>query len=509
MNETFAPPCPRCGGVAGGRPCLCDTARVEETTAAGLVTVRPEGFHPGDAAAPATQVEQTHVSALLLDSPDDPAARLGADLGGRYRLDAVLGQGGFGTVYRATHRAIDEPVAIKFLRPELAQSPELRARLRREAKALARLRHPNIVAVLDYDEDRGAPYLVMELVDGVTLESQLLVEGRTLPLARVAAIFDALLEGLGAAHAAGVVHRDMKPANVLLTADDGVKILDFGIALMAGPDGDPRLTATGVVQGTPLYMSPEQCRARPVGPRADIYSVGVMLFAALTGETPFYSDSATDLMVKHIFLEPPPLRERGVRPQLPPALEALVRRTLAKSPEDRPDAAALRGELAAAFAGRDEVTRDHRNQDERRRSGDLSRSERALTPAPLAPAAGQAMADDECVALWDLPDARAEALSAALAVHGMRAASTRAAPGAALAGRRVRAVVLGPRGAAARTAELRADPATVRLPILIVDLEDVTHTPELIRAGASDVGLAQIGDEALCAKLRRMLRRGR
>jgi len=511
MKETrVTPPCARCGGnTLGGRPCICDTAKLGETVPRLLVTARPDGAHPGDAATPATQVEQTIASQLPLVAHGDPAARLGQQLGGRYRLDAILGQGGFGTVYRATHLAIDEPVAVKFLRAELAMHHELRARLRREAKALARLRHPNIVAVLDYDEHGDAPYIVMELVRGVTLESQILIDGHTLPLARLAAIFDALLQGLEAAHAAAIVHRDMKPENVLLLADGGVKILDFGIALMAERDGDARLTATGVIQGTPLYMAPEQCRGREVGPRADIYSVGVMLFSALTGEAPFSGDSATDLMVKHMFVDPPPLHDRGVRPQVSPAIEAVVRRALAKQPELRPDATTLRHELAAAFAGSDELSRDHHNQAQRRHATHLSRSERGLTPAPAPLAGGEALPDDECVALWDLPADRREALTAALAVHGLHPAWQLETPGPELDGRRVRAVVIDERDASSKTRRLRADPTTARVPILVIDLADVARTPDLIRAGASDVGLAQIGDEALCAKLRRMIRRGR
>lgn len=499
MNDTLVDStCRRCGALL--ERCHCDTAQLGDR----LPTLHPDGGGERDVAMPATHVDDS--SAVERDE-DDPAARLGEHVGGRYRLDAILGHGGFGTVYRATHLAIDEPVAVKFLHPELARSPTLRARLRREAKALARLRHPHIVAVLDYDEQGDAPYIVMELVHGVTLESQLLVDGHPLPLPRVAAIFDALLQGLGAAHAAAIVHRDMKPDNVLLLADGGVKLLDFGIALMT--DGDARLTATGVIQGTPRFMSPEQCRGREIGPRSDVYSVGVMLFCALTGEAPFTGESATDLMVKHMFVDPPPLAERGVRPRVPPAIEAVVRRALAKQPDQRPDIAGLRQELAAAFAGTDPVSSEQREQARRREGTQLSRGERGLTPANRALAGGDSMPSDECVALWDLTAERGEALSAALAVHGMHTARPREMPGAELEGRRVRAVVLDARDAVERTCRLRAAPATARVPILVVDLAEVGQTPGLIRAGASDVGLAQIGDEALCAKLRRMIRRGR
>jgi tRNA A-37 threonylcarbamoyl transferase component Bud32 len=500
MNDTLADStCRRCRAPL--HLCHCDTAQFGNLRP----TLHPDGAGSRDAAMPATHIDD---SLAAEHDEDDPAARLGEQVGGRYRLDAVLGQGGFGTVYRATHLAIDEPVAIKFLHAELARHPDLRARLRREAKALARLRHANIVAVLDYDEQGDAPYIVMELVPGVTLESQLLVDGHTLPLARLAVIFDALLQGLEAAHAAGIVHRDMKPENVLLLADGGVKLLDFGIALMA--DGDARLTATGVIQGTPRFMSPEQCRGRgEIGPRSDVYSVGVMLFYALTGEPPFSGESATDLMVKHMFVDPPPLAERGVRPRVAPAIEAVVRGALAKQPDLRPDISALRQALAAAFAGTDPISREQRDQARRREGTQLARGERGLTPANRPLAGGEGMSGDECVALWDLSAARGDALSAALAVHGMHAARAREMPGAALAGRRVRVVVIDERDAVARTARLRADPTSARVPILVVDLADVTQTPDLIRAGASDVGLAQIGDEALCAKLRRMIRRGR
>ncbi|MBL9100049.1 MAG: serine/threonine protein kinase [Myxococcales bacterium] len=539
MKDTLqSPPCPRCGaphaagecptrtparGSAGGATAPAQTAGPGASragaTGEGLgdtlpslprATARPDARASGSGLA--SLPAEARREEVTLDSRssllDDRAERrIGQVIGGRYRIEAVIGTGGFGSVYRARQLSIDEPVAIKFLRSELARHSDLRARLRREAKALARLRHPNIVSVLDFDDRDDDPYIVMELVDGATLESQLVVDGKLLSLARLGVIFDQLLGALATAHAAEVVHRDLKPDNVLLLRDGGrVKVLDFGIALMREREDDVRLTATGAVQGTPLYMAPEQCRGRDVDAKADIYAVGGMLFAALTGVPPFTGDSGPELMMKHMFVEPPPLQECGQRPAVSPALEALVRRALAKRPELRPTAVELRDKLAQTLTGDDSVTFALRGQAERQRGP--SREERALPERPAALTGEPAMADDECVLLWGVEAPRAERLIAAMAANGLWGVRASQGPDGPV-GRRVRALVIGPEEVATRIAGLRSRPTTAKLPVLVIDVVDVAATPGLVRAGASDVGLAQVGDEALCAKLRRMIRRGR
>lgn len=449
-------------------------------------------------------------------------ARLGRVLGDKYRIEALIGEGGMGRVYRATHLSLGEPVVVKFLLAEWASRAELRARFRREAVVLARLRHPGIVAVHDFGEDEGSPYLVMELVDGVTLAS--LIDGEhAMPLARVGAVFEQILQVLQASHASGVVHRDMKPENVmLLDAGDGVdrvKVLDFGVAFIDDAEGGERLTQVGTVQGTPLYMSPEQCHGRDVGPPTDIYAVGAMLYEVLAGEPPFSGASTPELLAKQIYSNPPPMDERGRMQPVPPGVETVVRRALAKLAASRPTAEDLRSLLAGAIAGTDAVSRGHRAADERSRAAVQVRDARVLArvaPSQAATHSGPVVGatltvDAPRVLIWQLARARAERLRDALAVDGMEASLVRT--GAELTDIDValaKAIVLaaGPT-AASSVAALRASAAFSRLPVLVVDAGEEEDLPALIRAGASDVALAGSADGLVCRQLWRLIRRGR
>jgi len=264
---------------------------------------------------------------------DTQASLIGRALDERYVIDAEIGRGGLGCVYRATHQRLGKAVAIKLLHDRFGQEPSLRARFEREAKALATLDHPNIVLVTDYGIAEDAPYLVMELLEGETL-AQRLTRGPLAP-ADACALARPLLAALAFAHAHGVVHRDLKPANVFLQRQpDGserVKLLDFGLAKRTQTAGasDPTLTRRGDRLGTPAYMSPEQVGGDALDARSDVYSAGVIIFEMLAGQLPFEGELA-EQMRAHLVEPLPPLPAK-----VPLALDALVQRALAKKPAER------------------------------------------------------------------------------------------------------------------------------------------------------------------------------
>jgi len=261
----------------------------------------------------------------LEDFEHDPL--IGRELD-RYAILEVLGEGGMGRVYRAAHRVLSREYAIKVLFGDFAGEPRFKERFRREAQSVSRVRHPNIVAVEDFGQtDDGLMFIALELVHGEPLHRVLRAHG-PLPPPTAAAILRQLVLGLGAAHEAGFVHRDIKPENIMVTRDGAVKILDFGsVSLQAIPDRE-RLTVAGNIVGTPSYMAPEQSQDAPVGPAADLYSAGVVLFEMLTGELPFHGRTRAEILVKHI-AEPPP--------EAPPSagLERLVAALLEKQTHAR------------------------------------------------------------------------------------------------------------------------------------------------------------------------------
>ena len=247
---------------------------------------------------------------------------------GKYQVVRVLGRGGMGTVYEARDPDLQRTVALKTMTPGLAAAPDLKARFFREAEAAGGLRHPNIVTVYDVGEDRGQPYIAMELVKGVDLEA--IIQGRH-PLS-VEARIDILrqvCEGLGCAHQSGIVHRDVKPANIRVTAEGEVKIMDFGIAHLQSST----LTAGGQVLGTIQYMAPEQVEGLPSDHRADVFSVGAIAYELLAYRRPFDADSLTAVMFRIAREEP----DMSVLPPTAysPGLEAVVARALAKPVADR------------------------------------------------------------------------------------------------------------------------------------------------------------------------------
>ena len=256
-------------------------------------------------------------------------------LAGRYRLDEVVGRGGMSTVYRGTDLSLDRVVAVKVaLDPLVEQSPIYLARFTREAQSTAALSHPGVVTVYDAGADGPTRFIVMELVPGRSLADVLRDEGPLEP-ARAARIAEQVADALSAAHAAGIVHRDIKPGNIMVTPDGHVKVLDFGIARALNSH---TLTQTATVLGTSAYMSPEQALGQPADARSDIYSLGCVLYEMLTGEPPFTADVSAAVLHQHVRVAPKPARERN--PAIPPALDELVMQMLAKSPDDRPQTAA-------------------------------------------------------------------------------------------------------------------------------------------------------------------------
>ena len=264
-------------------------------------------------------------------------------LSGRYELGPRLGTGGMGEVFEAHDRKLGRRVAVKLLLPTVAD-PNARARFVREVQLAAALTHPNLVTVYDVGTEGTRPYFVMEVVDGRTLAAAL--RDGPLPIDEATRVADGMLAGLGAAHERGLVHRDVKPGNVLLGTNGAVKLTDFGIA-KAAHDATTALTATGQMVGTPSYLSPEQVGGEAVGPTTDVYASGVVLYEMLAGAPPFRGDSAIATALQHRQAPVPPLVER--RPDVPPALAQVVGRALEKDPAARfADADTMRGALAAS-----------------------------------------------------------------------------------------------------------------------------------------------------------------
>jgi serine/threonine-protein kinase len=266
----------------------------------------------------------------------------------RYELQSPLGRGGMAEVWRAWDSRLGRPVAVKILDQPGMADPSSIERFRREAQAVARIAHPNIVAAYDYGTHDGRPYLVMELVAGETLDA-LLARG-PLPVPEVVRILAQACAALDAAHRAGVVHRDIKPANLIITPDGTAKVLDFGIARLQDSATQAALTRPATVIGTSHYMAPEQAAGTTADPRTDLYAIGCVLYAALTGGPPFPGENPMGVLYQHLNTPPPPLRER--RPDVPPVLEQLVMQLLAKNPADRPaDAAEVRARLLGLSTG--------------------------------------------------------------------------------------------------------------------------------------------------------------
>ncbi len=290
-----------------------------------------------------------------VEAPESSDDLVGITLNNTYAVERLLGVGGMGRVYVAQHlRILQKRVAIKVLHDEFAGNAQVLARFQREAESAAAISHPNVVTVLDVDvTPRGMPYLVCEYLEGVDLAEHL-KEVKRLDVPDAVSITRQLCRGLAAAHARGVIHRDLKPPNVFLVGDFSkgaplhlfAKVLDFGLSRFHTAGGDQNLTKTGFIMGTPAYMAPEQARGQRVDHRADIYGLGTILYTVLTGRAPFQAETPQATILALLNSEPP--RPRSLVASIPPHLELIIERAMARNPDERyPDMAAFEQALDA------------------------------------------------------------------------------------------------------------------------------------------------------------------
>ncbi|MEP7120544.1 MAG: protein kinase [Byssovorax sp.] len=457
---------------------------------------------------------QTMISAAPIPGAKAEAGQI---LGGKYELVRLLGVGGMGSVWKATHLSLGVSVAVKTMHPHVAMQEEYVRRFGREAHAASLLSHPNVVRVLDFGEEGGVLYLVMEYLDGRSLGTWLDRLDVPPPLAEVGRILEMLLDAFAVAHAYGIVHRDLKPDNVFL-ADVGdhrvVKVLDFGLAHVDDArDAGPTLTQRDAVAGTPDYMSPEQCRSLVVSPSADLYSLGCLLTTLLQLRPPFAGGASIDTMAKHMFAKPPPLKRPEGSEPVPPLLEKLRLDLLAKVPERRPrDAAETKSRLLEALSAEATLARLPT------RKGEVALGERsARAPSwAAAPATPSAISlETKTIGVLRLPppveavgiDSSCETALAAqhIEIVTLSSAEEIAAAGVALVVLDVGTSIR--EGRAALEQIVRA----AKAPKVIVCAGRIgaDQLNELVAAGAADVARYPITPDGLARKIDRVLRRGR
>ena len=490
--------------------------------------VLPQDVAPGE-----TRISPTGAGAPSIEL-EDAIAHHGPTLGGRmlagkYQLGRVLGVGGMGTVYTGEHLALDVPVAIKIMHPSKEPNPDDVRRFRREARAASLLTHRNVVRVLDFGEDQGQLFIVMELLKGKPLNDWL---GRALPVPSLADVQDILsqvLDAFEAAHSLGIVHRDLKPENVFLMDEPGgkrvVKVVDFGLAHVADPrDTGPTLTREGIIAGTPHFMSPEQCRSLAVGPSTDLYAIGCLLTVMLQQKPLFDGRSTMDILMKQLFAPPPPLDRPAGTEAIPPLLERLRLDLLAKAPEKRPaDVAELRRRFVEALSPDASSQRLPTRKSEMPRSGRLDRdvweADSGLPTHRIQPVAQpEQTAQVGLVRLGAAENGVSQECLTGLAMHGVEVLELGAGePGKSEAGKGEPsalppAVILdADRDLDAACAWLSGRSAAAALSPAIVCVAELTTDGmrRLIAAGAADVIAYPVSPDVLWKKASRALRRKR
>ena len=423
----------------------------------------------------------------------------GSIIDGRYRITGVLGEGGVGTVYRAEQLNLKRTVALKVLAPRYAVEAEHKRRFEREARVAARLCHRAAVEIYDVGIDRGIPFMAMELLKGCELRD-LITDGLPLLPGDVVTIARTMAEVLAEAHAIPLVHRDIKPENIFILggqiAADAIKVVDFGLAFIAGGDELGRMTQEGQVVGTPAYLSPEQAMCRPIGPASDIYSLGCVLYEVATGWPPFLG-SWVNVVTQHLHVTATPPRERAPDAGLPGDLDALIVSMMAKDPDDRPTT----GEVVSALASVAETLAGARH---RGRSDELlaDRRQRMISvPSIVRSSPSRPIAVDAEIVLGFIGGTSDE-LAIALATNGMGVVAVDLdrdlPPGVD---------VLVVRESSVGTLE-RA--AALGLPVVaVVGQEHLERISQLLRIGVSDVVPQPARLEDVVRKVRRALAKHR
>jgi eukaryotic-like serine/threonine-protein kinase len=454
---------------------------------------------------------------LSLAASSDEKVDLGKVLAGKYELIRQLGAGGMGTVWKAQHLSLGVSVAVKTMHPHIAMQNEYVRRFHREAHAASLLNHPNVVRVIDFGEEAGLLYLVMEYLEGRSLGSWLDRLPAPPPLAEVSRILGMLLDAFEVAHAYGIVHRDLKPDNVFL-ADAGdlriAKVLDFGLAHVDDArDSGPTLTQRDAVAGTPDYMSPEQCRSLAVGPSADLYSIGCVLTTLLQLRPPFAGGASMDTMAKHMFARPPALKRPEESEAVPPLLEKLRLDLLAKVPERRPrDAAETKRRLFEALSPEATAARLPT------RKGEVPLGDRSVRGPSWAPAprtASLATLKTKVIGVYRLPPP-VEAVGidpsceTALSAQQIEIVTVAAAAEIAAAGLPLVVLDVGSNIQEGRAAlhEIRGVAPATKVIVCAAKL-GADQLNELVAAGAADVARYPITPDGLARKIDRVLRRGR
>ena len=421
----------------------------------------------------------------------------GTVVGGRFEVQSKIGEGGMGSVYRATQDKLGRQVALKVIKRTYAAKKSARRRFEREARVAAALKHPNAVEIYDFGEHEDTLYLAMELLEGETLRAYVDEDKPPLSLRRAAKIGGDIADVLVSAERVGLTHRDLKPENVLLDrSHDGVErtvVVDFGLAFIQEDETSGRMTREGVVTGTPDYMSPEQARGTEITPSADVYALGCMLYEMLTAFPPFDGDAAV-ILSRHLFVAPAPIRNAFPELRVPGALDELILRMLSKAPEDRPSAQTVRDALRALDPDAPERT-GGQSVDGRL----LGRAARMVSQAP----ATSRHSERPVVTSARLSVATTQPVSddfeLALAANGISVVTFEADSTP-----RNAAAIFAPNASEQEVATLSAS----GLPV-ITDAEssDVTRLTAMLRAGAADIVIRPCAPDDVATKIVRAVKR--